>query len=102
MECGPKCEGGLSFRYCNTCVTHVIAVQRQHDFSLCSYRGNIKDYWRLEYYQVLLWYLFQAGNFLREMATHQAERYKKHPPWSADYNGMLFIFVKLVVLTKDL
>ena len=38
------------------------------------------------------------GIFLRETATHQAERYKKHPPWSVDSNGMQFISVKLVVL----
>ena len=49
---------------------------------------------------MLRWYTFQAGNFLREMATHQAERYKKHPPWSADSNGMWFISVKLVVLAN--
>ena len=55
----------------------------------------------LENYQALLWYIFQAGNFLREMATHQAERYKKkHPPWSADSNGMWLIYVKLVVFAN--
>ena len=31
----------------------------------------------LENYQALLWYIFQASNFLREMATHHAERYTK-------------------------
>ena len=54
----------------------------------------------LENFQALLWYIFQAGNFLRETATHQAEGYKKHPPWSADSNGMRFISVKLVVLAN--
>ena len=37
------------------------------------------------------------GYLLRETVTHQADGYKKHPPWSADSNGMRFISVKLVV-----
>ena len=54
----------------------------------------------LENYQVLLRYIFQAGNYLQEMATHQAERYKKHPPWSADFNVIWYISVKLVGIGK--
>ena len=34
-----------------------------------------KKYIGQENYQALLWYIIQAGDFLREMATHQAERY---------------------------
>ena len=36
-----------------------------------------KKYIGQENYQVLLWYIIQAGNFLREMATHQAEKGKQ-------------------------
>ena len=44
---------------------------------LCSvYRAKLV-YCLLDIYQALLWYKFQMGIFLREKATHQAERYEQ-------------------------
>ena len=48
----------------------------------------------------MLWYVFKAGNIYGKWQHIKLRGTKKHPPWSADFNDMWFISVKLVVLAN--